>query len=1307
MALVTTHLLKALTNLDEALQMQDDERVRNDESMRARLGESITYNYDRVYDFTIRLLERKARELAVELPPIKWEFEELIHFARDKGLINLDLPDWEQFRQRRADSLEIYLPEKLAVVQAAAPLLLALAHFIIAGEEYKPAFSWRNNWRKRTSYKTLVQSFRDSQGFSSIASFKPALINQIFLPTPASIVMSTEPNQPETSDVQQSIIRNNYKLTADKIIQILKNLRNNGHLSKRRWVWELMQNAKDVTNAFERVTIEIRLTTESLSFRHNGDPFHVDNLTGLIQQVSSKASDSSDEEVTGKFGTGFISTHLLADVVEVGGVVKRANNLYRKFKLQLDRSGMTSEEMLGSISKSLDRIQMLDHNEADFPLLPTFAQDRREDDLHTEFCYLLKDEENHEAARAGIADLVHTLPGTMLNIPRLKIKEVRVSQPDGATQTYQVAKNRTEGKVAWYTVSIQDTKDAAMRERYYLAYETEELRLLGEVEDFQRLTLVPPTGEQPMLYRDFPLIGSERFHFPFALNGCDFFPTEPRDSIFLNGKGEEPARNRALIEAAQVAALDFTKWLLEHNAGNRFVLANTRIPEANMEPATIAWYQTLQTTWRKALLELPLVETEAGIPVALQDVRIPRLGGNAKQEANDALWQLAVGFLGKEAVPRRDLLPAWIKAVGIEDELPSWGKNFFLGLDDLLLLVAEKKMLAAFPMSQDEEGSEEATITWLNELYAFLAEQKQLGLLKVHATVPNQQGDLYQLDNLFVERPDELIPAPVLDVLHKLELPWRKELLRRDMALPDYKHQDRGLREASAEINRVLKERLNTSDTLECAFLKREGAQQILVDLLRLTSPNAEDATFRRQLFRFAQDLLHFEEDILQVESLKYFDFNKATQLLTLHLHETISNAKTLEGLASALQKNTVEAGLWLGQYLRFVAESGSFKPLLEFGNIVPNREGTLCAYKDLYNFGTPTQALDEDLLELLYAFEPSKPRWMPQLLMDGIGLNLPNGAYKFDELGNDIMLKVDSISNQRKHMEYRDQLLTLIDWCNINQSLAKQYLAQFLEESGRMFYILNIEKSDKGSDVIKLLRQADSIADLVAITESGTDVAKLRKLAQLTSNDAVLDQVIRFAANLESDVVSFTFLQSIGAHMENAFRDALLKAGIAAEIELGEGARATVARIDYQGIGSYDFAVRNPANGKAFYIELKSHVLDNPHPIRLAKSQAKRAGAGVEPFALCVVGRDRPAEQVDADYVQRELIYVKELQAFMHPIAEEIRHLEALETQHDAHIWLDVSPLHQSKVFVTHEFIQARSRTFAELIEDIKAAIQ
>ena len=124
-----------------------------------------------------------------------------------------------------------------------------------------------------------------------------------------------------------------YKQAADKIRQILSAIKNNPASSAKRWVWELMQNAKDIPNKFGKVSIEIELVSKNaLRFKHNGNPFAINNITGLIRQVSSKNSLNENEETTGKFGTGFICTHLLSDVIDVNGVLDY--NGHRRFVLQ-------------------------------------------------------------------------------------------------------------------------------------------------------------------------------------------------------------------------------------------------------------------------------------------------------------------------------------------------------------------------------------------------------------------------------------------------------------------------------------------------------------------------------------------------------------------------------------------------------------------------------------------------------------------------------------------------------------------------------------------------------------------------------------------------------------------------------------------------------------------------------------------------------------------------------------------------------------------------------------------------------------
>lgn len=65
------------------------------------------------------------------------------------------------------------------------------------------------------------------------------------------------------STVREQLDRDRYKLIADKIMQLLDKIHDTS-LSEKRWVWELLQNAKDVPNKFGRVSIKIELFPDKL-----------------------------------------------------------------------------------------------------------------------------------------------------------------------------------------------------------------------------------------------------------------------------------------------------------------------------------------------------------------------------------------------------------------------------------------------------------------------------------------------------------------------------------------------------------------------------------------------------------------------------------------------------------------------------------------------------------------------------------------------------------------------------------------------------------------------------------------------------------------------------------------------------------------------------------------------------------------------------------------------------------------------------------------------------------------------------------
>jgi len=90
---------------------------------------------------------------------------------------------------------------------------------------------------------------------------------------------------------QKSIDQSRFKVLAQKLAQHLNSLAEDKN-TKIRWIWELIQNAKDVPNEFGKVKIKIEVYDDKFVFTHNGDPFRVSDLETLVAQYSSKSEEN-------------------------------------------------------------------------------------------------------------------------------------------------------------------------------------------------------------------------------------------------------------------------------------------------------------------------------------------------------------------------------------------------------------------------------------------------------------------------------------------------------------------------------------------------------------------------------------------------------------------------------------------------------------------------------------------------------------------------------------------------------------------------------------------------------------------------------------------------------------------------------------------------------------------------------------------------------------------------------------------------------------------------------------------------------
>lgn len=135
---------------------------------------------------------------------------------------------------------------------------------------------------------------------------------------------------------------------AIKIRDKLTDLRSKDVLiSSYRWIWELIQNAKDCPNPSGKIDIEILFdsTRRIVEFKHNGKLFSTKNIVYLIEQVSTK-DRTRNSESTGKFGTGFLTTNLLSPVVKISGLLHDDDDdKIAGFEVTLDRSGNTIDEL--------------------------------------------------------------------------------------------------------------------------------------------------------------------------------------------------------------------------------------------------------------------------------------------------------------------------------------------------------------------------------------------------------------------------------------------------------------------------------------------------------------------------------------------------------------------------------------------------------------------------------------------------------------------------------------------------------------------------------------------------------------------------------------------------------------------------------------------------------------------------------------------------------------------------------------------------------------------------------------------------
>ena len=143
-----------------------------------------------------------------------------------------------------------------------------------------------------------------------------------------------------------------YKMYVSNVGNRLREMETPSDIDCQRWPWELMQNAKDSISKSERNLIEIILEIKDnyVIFQHDGNPFNGDSYLALLYKYSDGKKDNS--ESTGRFGTGFLTTHSLSKVVNIEGPIYDQKGNICGFEVTMYRDGKDNDELIEGMRKT-------------------------------------------------------------------------------------------------------------------------------------------------------------------------------------------------------------------------------------------------------------------------------------------------------------------------------------------------------------------------------------------------------------------------------------------------------------------------------------------------------------------------------------------------------------------------------------------------------------------------------------------------------------------------------------------------------------------------------------------------------------------------------------------------------------------------------------------------------------------------------------------------------------------------------------------------------------------------------------------
>ncbi|MBD5508070.1 MAG: hypothetical protein HDR05_08495 [Lachnospiraceae bacterium] len=850
---------------------------------------------------------------------------------------------------------------------------------------------------------------------------------------------------------------------ANKILDMMQDLiLKNDENTARRWIWELIQNAKDVSGSSGMINIKIDFNEceRYLSFKHDGKCFTTENIVHLISQVSSKERNQSpDNGVTGKFGTGFLTTHLLSQKVVVNAFLQDENEPLKEIHILLDRSGETKEQVIAAVNESFRQLEK--SKEIDISVLEETAG------FNTCFLYELGDR-GIEIAKNGLKSFYASIPYVFAFVG--KINSIKVND----SLYIERGEKGKLGIAEVHTIYISENgiKDTL----YILSYHEEKIDLAIPIKVKNNEIYIDEYSKNvPKLFCTFPLIGTEDFSFPVIVNSAYFNPNDPRSGIYLTDvENKVVDENKNLISQALNAYKNLLNYVAEHHWKQVYnVVHIPRQPQKDW--LSKDWFAGIIEECKQHIKYVEIVDTESGERRSLYDSwdnsNIFIIGDNETIE-REQVWELVKPIYPDCIVPFLDI-HKWYSSLWLEC------RNF--NMHTLVQTIEEYGCLETLELNLNNSTG---SIAWLNDLYEALINSKNVEEYKNAKIYPNQLGQFCSINELYRDNDIEDVYKQILSLLGN----ECKEILL-----------DKGIRLSDNISCRIYDYDMLFCDILEAmnnnSFSEREAMAKIIT-LYNEETKVEEQLDLLKLLEKvFAEEI----SNAFEVQKINTEVMEKARKYWCNEMADEVADCQNIAVLAYHLNLSEEDAFSWLRELIEYFGRY-NHKNLFERKTkpIIPNQNGDFIIIEAVFLDSGEIDDIFKDIL----AETGNDLRRI--LLPVNIYLELPESRVK--EL-KDVVQGITEYVKQNQGLSknqndtVRNNFNRLFYWINDNPDKAKLFFKEIIDNKHWLIddeeIAQNMKKAEKYDSLLKRYN-----------IQSERDLENILKVYSQENDDAVDDKV-------------------------------------------------------------------------------------------------------------------------------------------------------------------------------------------------------